>query len=87
MTKYIWQHSSWPKFTWDNSVLIKPLAQGHILGQAKFLQLKEQADILIEETLATSAIEGEKLDREGVKSSVARRLGLPTAGLPEPKEL
>lgn len=90
MAKYIWQHSLWPKFTWNTSVLIKSLAearkaQGHILGQAKFLQIKEQAEILIEETLATSAIEGEKLDREGVRSSVAKRLGLPTAGLPEAK--
>lgn len=57
--------------------------QGHILGQAKFLALKEQAEILINETVATSAIEGEKLDRNSVRSSVAKRLGLPTAGLPE----
>lgn len=90
MAKYIWQYPTWPKFIWDNSVLIKPLAdarraQGQILGQAKFLQLKEQAEILVEETLSTSAIEGEKLDREGVRSSVAKRLGLPTAGFPEPK--
>lgn len=56
-----------------------------LLGQAKFLQLKEQAEILVEESLATSAIEGEQLDRDGVRSSVARKLGLPTAGLPEPK--
>lgn len=90
MAKYIWQYPGWPKFTWDDSILIKCLAgarkaQGHILGQAKFLQLKEQAEILVEETLATSAIEGEKLDREGVRSSVAKRLGLSTAGLSEAK--
>lgn len=90
MIKYVWQYSGWPELKWDDSILIKPLAearkaQGHILGQAKFLQLKEQAEILVEETLATSAIEGEKLDREGVRSSVAKRLGLPTAGLPEAK--
>ena len=88
--KYVWQYSGWPKLSWDDSTLIKPLAearkaQGHILGQAKYLQLKEQAEILVEETLATSAIEGEKLDREDVRSSVAKRLGLPTAGLPEAK--
>lgn len=90
MKKYIWQQRSWPEFKWDLSVLIKDLAearkmQGMLLGQAKFLQLKEQAEILVEESLATSAIEGEQLDRDGVRSSVARRLGLPTAGLPEPK--
>lgn len=90
MTKYIWQATKWPRLYWDDSRLIKALAearkiQGQILGQAKFLELKEQAEILVDETIATSAIEGEKLDRNGVRSSVAKRLGLSTAGLPEPK--
>ncbi|MGE3610459.1 MAG: Fic family protein [Bacteriovoracaceae bacterium] len=90
MKKYIWQQKNWPEFKWDLSALVKDLAkarkmQGMLLGQAKFLQLKEQAEILVEESLSTSAIEGEKLDRDGVRSSVARRLGLPSAGLPEPK--
>ncbi len=41
-----------------------------------------QAEILIEETVKTAAIEGQTLHRDSVRSSVARRLGLPTAGLP-----
>ena len=41
-----------------------------------------QAEILIEEIIKTSAIEGELLDARSVRSSVARRLGIPTAGLP-----
>lgn len=90
MTKYVWQYPTWPNFYWSAEDLIKPLAaarkiQGHILAQAKFLQLKEQAEILIEETMATSAIEGEKLDLDGVRSSVAKRLGLSTAGLSHTK--
>lgn len=88
MTKYIWQSKTWPQFSWSDSEILNALAmarkkQGQILGQAKFLALKEQAEILINETVATSAIEGEKLDRNSVRSSVAKRLGLPTAGLPE----
>jgi Fic family protein len=49
------------------------------------LDVKEQAraEVLIEEVLKTSEIEGERLDAGAVRSSVARRLGLPTAGLPE----
>lgn len=41
-----------------------------------------QAEVLVEEAFTTAAIEGEKLDRDSIRSSVARRLGLPTAGLP-----
>ena len=41
-----------------------------------------QAEILVEETVKTAAIEGEVLDRDSVRSSVARRLGLSEAGLP-----
>jgi hypothetical protein len=40
------------------------------------------AAILVEDGLTTSAIEGERLDLDAVRSSVARRLGLPTVGLP-----
>jgi Fic family protein len=41
-----------------------------------------KAEVLTEEAFTTAAIEGEMLDRNSVRSSVARRLGLPTAGLP-----
>jgi Fic family protein len=87
MVRYIWQTGSWPSFRWDSGVLLHPLgearqAQGKILGLAEFFELELQADVLAEEALTTAAIEGERLDREAVRSSVARRLGLPTAGLP-----
>ena len=58
------------------------MAQGKILGLADFFELEAQADVLTEEALTTAAIEGERLNRAAVRSSVARRLGLPTAGLP-----
>ncbi len=61
------------------------LAQGNHLGRVKRLgfELGEeaQADILTEEAIKTSAIEGERLNRQAVRSSVARHLGLPLAGL------
>jgi len=61
------------------------LAQGDLLGRVKRLGLQlgeeAQADILTEETIKTAAIEGERLNPQIVRSSVARHLGLPTAGL------
>jgi len=59
-----------------------------VLGVARFLAddlaLEAVAAILVEDGLTTSAIEGERLDPASVRSSVARRLGLSTAGLPVP---
>lgn len=86
MAHYIWQIDSWPIFTWDSGRLLRPLsearkAQGKILGLADFFELEVRVDVLTKEALTTAAIEGEKLDLEMVRSSVARRLGLPTAGL------
>jgi len=46
------------------------------------LSQEAQAEILTEETIKTAAIEGQSLSRNSVRSSVARRLGLPIAGLP-----
>ena len=89
--QYIWQWPSWPEFRWDNAVLLKPLGncrfqQGSLLTQMRELgfEVRQQAraEVLIEEALKTSEIEGERLDPNAVRSSVARRLGLPTAGLP-----
>lgn len=88
---YIWQSSQWPKFIWDNSLLLGPLGdcrlkQGRLMAQISSLglQYEQQArtDILVEEAMTTSAIEGEKLNPDSVRSSIARKLGLPSAGLP-----
>jgi Fic family protein len=88
--KYIWECSSWPKFTWNSDSLLPllgkaRLAQGDLLGRVKRLGFKlgeeAQADILTEEAIKTAAIEGERLNPQAVRSSVARHLGLPTAGL------
>jgi len=91
--EWIWQQPEWPRFRWDKarlaSVLSRArLAQGKVLGAARLLDahltIEAVAAILVEDGLTTSAIEGERLDVDAVRSSVARRLGLPSAGLPVP---
>jgi len=88
---WIWQNPKWPHFTWDAGALSTPLAaarraQGEVAGMARLLDanadLQAQLEVLTKEGIATSAIEGEKLDPGSLRSSLARRLGLPTAGLP-----
>lgn len=88
MAQFIWQSQAWPAFKWNSERLLAPLglarrAQGRILGLIEFFDLEIQADVLTEEAVTTSEIEGERLPRDRVRSSVARRLGLPSAGLPE----
>jgi Fic family protein len=91
--KWIWQNRDWPHFRWDAAALGGPLAsarraQGEVLGMARLLDadsnLNAQLEVLTREGVATSAIENEKLDRNSLRSSLARRLGLPTADLPPP---
>lgn len=88
---WIWQPPDWPVFCWDSAALASllgqaRLAQGKVLGAVRMLDdglsLEAVAAILVEDGLTTSAIEGEHLDLAAVRSSVARHLGLPTAGLP-----
>jgi Fic family protein len=91
--RWVWQHPNWPKFTWDEAILSPALsrarrAQGELAGVARLLDskldLSAQLEVLTLEGLTTSAIEGEKLNPDAVRSSIARRLGLPTGGLPRP---
>ena len=84
--KYIWERKDWHSFKHDDAILLKPLSrlrvlQGKLLGRTASLgiqlETQAQADILVEEALRTAEIEGEKFDREAVRSSVAVKLGLP----------
>ena len=90
---WIWQRPEWPEFHWDLARLAQPLAaarraQGELSGMARLLDpnsdLHAQLEVLTSEGVATSAIEGERFDPNALRSSLARRLGLPTAGLPTP---
>ncbi|WP_114861699.1 Fic family protein [Azospirillum brasilense] len=89
MVTYIWQREEWPSFRWDGNRLLLPLArarhrQGLLLGKMSDIGFAAQRDAelvaLSEEVVKTSAIEGEMLNPASVRSSVARRLGLPEAG-------
>jgi Fic family protein len=91
MSQFFWQNKKWPSFYWsserlENLLSSSRLLQGRLIGQTLALGFTSSDEALqklfVEEALHTSAIEGEKLDAEKVRSSVARRLGLPTAGLP-----
>ncbi|HKZ31191.1 MAG TPA: DUF4172 domain-containing protein, partial [Vicinamibacteria bacterium] len=86
-----WAHPGWPGFRWDQGRLARTLAsarlaQGKVLGAIRLfdptLTLEAAAAVLVEDGVTTSAIEGERLNPSAVRSSVARRLGLPSAGLP-----
>ena len=90
MPKYIYQHNDWTDSTWNNAAVSTALGevrllQGKILGQIRslgFLSKEERnLETLTTDVLRSTEIEGEKLDREQVRSSVARRLGLDAAGL------
>lgn len=85
---YIWERPEWPKFEWDDGALIEPLAtarlnQGRLLGRMQSLgfdlQLEAQLQALTNEVLKSSEIEGDILDHASVRSSLARRLGVPEA--------
>lgn len=87
---WIHEHKDWPTFTWDAEALASKLAdlrhrQGRLLGRMEGLgfELKRDANLsaLIDDVVKSSAIEGENLDPEEVRSSIARRLGMDVAGL------
>src|SRR5947209_2627756 len=90
MGTYIHQLPDWPRFRWNSERLAGPLAsisrkQGRLIGHMEALgfRLRQEAVLqtLTADVLKTSEIEGEKLDAEQVRSSIARRLGLDIAGL------
>lgn len=87
---WIYDHQSWPQFKWNNEILSSLLArtryqQGRLLGKMDSLGFDLQCEatlkILTNDIVKSSAIEGETLNLEEVRSSVARRLGLNIAGL------
>lgn len=87
---YIYQHPNWPNFTWDEERLIKPLAdvthrQGRLLGRMEGLGFQLQAEATLQamtiEVIKSNEIEGQTLDADQVRSSIARRLGMDIAGL------
>ena len=91
---FIHEKHGWPVFSWDSAALAAPLAavrymQGKHLGKMEALgfDLRAEANlsVLTSEVVNSSAIEGETLNPEEVRSSIARRLGLDVADLNEPR--
>ncbi len=87
---YLWEKPEWPALTWDEKALAKLLAQvsreqGRLLGKMEALgfDLRGEAHLrtLTEDVVKSSEIEGEKLERDQVRSSIARRLGMDISGL------
>src|SRR5580698_752503 len=87
---YIHERKGWPGFRWDHARIAARLVdithrQGRLIGRMEGLgfQLRAEAvlDTLTEDVLKSSEIEGERLDRDQVRSSIARRLGLDIGGL------
>ncbi len=88
--KYIWQASDWPNWRYDLAALAVPLAevsraQGVLMGRLTDvgMALRDQASLaaLTEDVVKTSEIEGETLNVESVRSSIARRLGVDIGAL------
>jgi Fic family protein len=89
---YLHQRKDWPNFKWDNDTLLPYVSrvrdlQGRLIGRMEGLgfELREEAvlDTITEDILKSSEIEGELLNPNEVRSSVARRLGMEIAGLPD----
>lgn len=87
---YIHEREGWPNLHWRDEQLAQPLAavrhrQGRLIGHMEALgfPLREEAVLqaLTEDVIKSSEIEGEVLDREQVRSSIARRLGMEIGGL------
>jgi len=87
---YIWQQDDWPYWKFDLQRLSPLLAQvhqaqGRLLGRMHDLGvgLRDQAtlSVLTEDVLKTSEIEGEMLNPDSVRSSIARRLGVDIGAL------
>ena len=86
----LWQRSDWPQWRFEAAALAAPLAQvhraqGHLSGRMAELGLaqRDQATLqaLTQEVITTSAIEGEALNLDAVRSSIARRLGVDIGAL------
>ncbi len=90
---YIWQYPEWPSFTWNDSRLIALLSEvrnleGMIQGMMDGLGFNVQSmtalNVMTEDVLRSNEIEGVILNSDKVRSSIARHLGIDTAGLPQP---
>jgi Fic family protein len=87
---YIWEQQKWPDWQFNLTRLARPLAearyrQGHLIGRMETLgfSLQDEAELstLTLDVVKSSEIEGENLNTEQVRSSLARRLGMDIGAL------
>ncbi|MDP2089038.1 MAG: Fic family protein [Flavobacteriaceae bacterium] len=90
MKQYLYQQDNWPQFNWDNDALLSLLGlvrnlQGKVIGKMETLgfDLRNEATLatLTLDVIKSTEIEGEILNPEQVRSSLARRLGMDISGL------
>jgi Fic family protein len=90
MSTYIHQLQKWPQFRWDEAGLAKSLSfvrhrQGRLIGRMQALGFDLRAEAVLatltNDVLKSSEIEGEILNKEQVRSSIARRLGMDVGAL------
>ncbi|MCB0735998.1 MAG: Fic family protein [Bacteroidetes bacterium] len=89
---YIHQQNNWPNFIWDSNTLLLYTSkvrdlQGRLIGRMEGIGFELRSEAVLknvtDDVLKSSEIEGELLNPEEVRSSVARRLGMEISGLPE----
>ena len=92
MADYIHERADWPKFTWKHESIFKPLGdihlrQGRLLGRMESLGFAQRDEVVLktltQDVVRSSEIEGEILNADQVRSSIAKRLGMDAAGLPQ----
>jgi Fic family protein len=90
MPTYIYERADWPQFRWSEQKIAPQLArvrhrQGRLIGRMEGLGFRFKAEAVLqtltEEVIKSSEIEGEALDRDQVRSSIARRLGMDIGAL------
>ena len=90
MVQYIHELDDWPTFRWNSEELLDPLVkvrhrQGKLIGAMETLGFTLQSEAVLktitQDVVKSSEIEGEVLDKEQVRSSIARRLGIDIGGL------
>nr|WP_298098653.1 Fic family protein [uncultured Shinella sp.] len=90
---YIWQSALWPKFDWNidrltSRIAVVRLDQGRLIGRVESLGFRTREATflraLTDDVVKSSAIEGEQLDEQQVRSSLARRLGIDIDGFVTP---
>lgn len=87
----IWQQPDWPDFKWDSDALLEPIQRvsrlhGLLSGRMSMLGFNDKAGSMLsamaDELISSSEIEGMTLNRDSVRSSIARRLGIENNGIP-----